>query len=356
MSNVLEWFHTVDFSASGQKILSLIDGSDPCFIGFVLILMILLGSKMSAPYPMLRAWGLRAALAAFLSYVGYVWFTAGIGDDWVEVLSRGALAAGFVLAPLWIIFPVLLFVYGRLRLALAALLVYAGYAWLANDGPITEDDLPGIALRAGVAAGVAILVAWIVQPITDFIGKNLFPNLKPKEPAPAPAPEKHLPVPVPVNPPQRTVLPEELLTFFRQSRTIPGRDRQEEADRQRRRQQARMKVELCYALHEPLLAVTLPRPKFEEFVNRYLSDEFEPEIVESCAQYLEAMLFQQASNAQPLMVQPVSLPDLTQWLVEEQQKIEKQEPDPDRKKTRLAGLTRRYTQLAEKILEEEPAR
>ena len=366
MQSALDWFQTIDFAPTGQKVLALVDATDPCFLGSVLAVLVLLGSKMSSPYPALRTWGLRVALAAALVYVGYTWFTQPIKpNDWWMVLARAGVVAGLVLAPLWIIFPVLLFVYGRLRLALAAFLGYGLYAWLTADKPLTQEDLPLLTLQAGIASGLAVLVAWILQPVIDFVSKNLFPKINKTEPqapaqqqpAPQPAslpipaaPQKQLPAPA-TPAPSAAQLPEELLALFR-PRADQKQPEKEEADKRRRRQQSRMKVELCYALHEPILAPSLPRDKFEEFVNRYLSDEFEPEIVESCAQYLEAMLFQQASNIQPMVVQPVTLPDLTTWFLDEQKKIE-HESDQDRRKTKLVGLAKRYTELAEKIIEDE---
>ena len=58
MNAAWDWLQHVDLNATGQKLLSLVDTTDPIFQAIVLGLLTLLGAKMAAPYPALRNWGL----------------------------------------------------------------------------------------------------------------------------------------------------------------------------------------------------------------------------------------------------------------------------------------------------------
>ena len=86
------------------------DTTDPYVIAVVLGALILLGSRMAAPFPKLRSWGLRLAVAVFLVHLGYVHFAHGLDtQDLPRTLVRSVNVAGFVLAPLWLILPVVFF-------------------------------------------------------------------------------------------------------------------------------------------------------------------------------------------------------------------------------------------------------
>lgn len=349
MNSVLELFQNADLTSVGQRLLTLIDTADPYLIALVLAVFTLLGAKMAAPYPALRSWGLRLAVATFLIYLGYAWFSQGTltNEQLLPTAVRGLVAAGTVLAPLWLVLPVLFFVYSRLRLMLAAFLIYFGYAWL-SVGTLDAEQVPEIGLRSALAAGLALIVAWILQPVTDLVTAHLLPRRKPGT-ALAPIREESAET-------DRSTKMLEQVRHMMELRQVQ-QESGNEAERQRRRQRARLKAELCYALHEPTIGMVFPRAIFEEFLNRYLGEQQDPESVEQNATELESMILQYVnSNTSPVVVQPVNLLDLTQWLLEEQQRIHELEADQEQRKTKLAGLTRRYTQLAERILEEEPAK
>jgi hypothetical protein len=338
MNALLEFFRTVDFSSLAQKALSLLDTADPCFVAVVLGVLTLLGSKMAAPYPALMSWGLRLGAAAFLGYLGYSCFTLGglPSDQVAPVLVRSLVAAGAVLAPVWTVLPVLAFVYGRLRLALAAFLGYVAYECISLGGP-EADGVPALALRGAVAAGLALVVAWIFQPVIDFFAVNLLgwrrePAAKP-ETADAPRAEGRP-------------------TVTRVRTDDPPRAPSPESDPRHRRRRARLKAELCYTLHEGLIGDRFTRQMFEEFLDRYLADHHEPEQVEEYVSELELIIRQYAGGA---MAAAATLTDLTRWLLDEQERIHSLERDEGRRRTRLAGLNRRYTQLAEQLLDEPAA-
>jgi len=339
MNALLEFFRTVDFSALAQKALSLLDTANPCFVALVLGVLTLLGSKMAAPYPALMSWGLRLGAAAFLGHLGYSCFTLGglPSEQVVPVLVRSLVAAGAVLAPVWTVLPVLAFVHGRLRLALAAFLGYVAYECISLGGP-EADGVPALALRGALAAGLALVVAWIFQPFLDFFSVNLLgwrrESAAKPDAAVAPRGEGRPAIPRSHNDDQR-----------------PCPAPPPEADPRHRRRRARLKAELCYTLHEGLIGDRFTREMFGEFLDRYLADHHEPEQVEEYVRELELIIRQYAGGA-VAAAEPATLTDLTRWLLDEQERIHSLERDEGRRRTRLSGLNRRYTQLAEQLLEE----
>jgi hypothetical protein len=337
MNALLEAFRNVDLAAVAERLVALVDATDPCFLALLLGVATLLGSKMASGYPALVSWGLRLGVATFLVYGGYAWVTQGglTTDQLLPVGVRGLIAAGLVVAPLWICLPVLAFVYGRLRLALAAFLGYAAYECF-SQGEMDVEGLGGLGVRSLIAAALALVIAWILQPVLDVLALALPARLRKQTPAatpPAPRAEEGKP-------------PAE-------AQPAPTRaDLDREADSQRRRRRARFKAELCFTLHEPVLGDRFSRAMFEDFTARYLGDGNRPEDVEEYARELEVVIRQHAAAGQGF--EPLDLTDLTRWLLEEQRRIQAAEADAVRKKTQLAGLNRRYTQLAEQILDEPP--
>jgi hypothetical protein len=355
MNNVLELMQNVDLSQAGQRLQALLDTGDPVFPAIVLGILTLLGAKMTGPYPALRSWGLRAAVAVFLISFACAWWSHGSIEtaELPRIALHAAVAAGCVLAPLWLVFPVVLFVYVRLRLALAAFLIYAGYECI-SAGKLDLENLPQLALHGGLAAGLALLVAWIVQPISDFLLKNLFPQRKPAAVAyPLVAPPRWQEASARGEAEQTWRLHEMAAELLHLKKAQLCQPTEQHATMHRRRQRARLKAELCYTLNEPALGTVLPRAAFEDFLTRYLGDQHDPETVEENAQELEAMILQHVEGTQAVTVEPAGLEDLTQWFLGEQQRLRHDEADQGRRRTKLAGLTRRYTQLAEKMIEEE---
>ena len=126
----LDALRAVDLAAAGRELLTFIDTADPCFVAVLVGLVNLLGWKIAALHPSIRSWGIRLAVAVFLIHGGYVCVSQG-GLEWRDLprtALRSFVAAGLLLAPLLIVVPIVAFVYVRLRLALAAALLYGGYA------------------------------------------------------------------------------------------------------------------------------------------------------------------------------------------------------------------------------------
>jgi hypothetical protein len=333
MNSALEFFHSVDLASFVQNLIAFIDSADPCFVAVIVGLFTLLGSKMAAPYPALHSWGLRLAAAVFLLYGGYAYLSQGglDADNLPRVAVRGLIAAGTALAPVWIVLPILTFVYGRLRLALAAFLLYGTYAFVAL-GSFDVEALPSVALRALLAAGLALVVAWIVQPVVDILTANL-PGKPRARPRPGPEEEQRV-ISVP--------------------RPAVSEVQQALADAQRRRNRARLKAELLYSLYAPDLSDRFGRDRFDDFVGRYLGDQHEPEDVEENGRQLEAVLQQHVEKI--LAPEPFdNLTDLTRWYLGEQKRLQALHLDEETKHRQLARLNQRYQHLAEQLLETLPA-
>src|SRR5262249_4215824 len=142
-----------------------------------------------------------------------------------------------------------------------------------------------------VAAGLALVIAWILQPILDFLAAALPLRLKAQVQAMSQTAGRRwpeAPVPLAAAPVAECVLPE---PTARRLSVV-------EAEAQRRRCRARLKAELCFPLHEPLVADRFSRAMFEDFMQRYLGDQHGPDDVEEFSRELEIIIRQHAGAAQ----------------------------------------------------------
>lgn len=288
MADALRYLQDINLGERFWSLLRTIDSADPCFPGLIVLVLVFLGSKLVAGQPALQRWGVRLAAAVCLVYLGQACYRAGTLST--EVLSRAgtraALVSGAVLALTWTILPILAFVYRYVRVAAVAFLGYGGYR-LATEGVQTEQ-LGIVALQALGVAGLAMIVAWILQPVWDLLGKLVGSpaSVRPSQPAPEP------------------VVVEAPLT--------------EEQRAARRRQQVRMKVELSYAVAFPHLGTRFPRSLYDSFVAHYLADRLTPDEVEANGQqFLEVLRQLRTEEA----ADPSSLEGLTQWYLGELKRL-----------------------------------
>ncbi len=354
MKPLLDTLAQVDLSSHWRDLLAFLKMADPVFVGVLLGLTTLLGLKMVSRYRSLRTWGLCIAFATLIICVGESWWEDGYikTKELGSVFWRGLVTAGLVLAPLWIVFPILVFLYNHLRLAVTAFLAYVAYVWTA--GNLDLNNLFAVAVGGGITAGLALVVAWIVQPMTDFLQKYLLvgPTRKiqrwhkkiadqkaiVEEKAAQPEPKK----------PEKAPQPE----------TPPDSQDDEVSEADQRRAKARMKAELCYNLYELAIGTVFPRSMFEEFVTRYLGDHHDPDRVEQNVVELESIILQYV-NVSPqsypptIPMQSIDFESLTQWFLTQKQRVDAEEFDAERRKMKLNALTRRYTQLAEQLMEEK---
>src|SRR5262245_29988102 len=169
MAGLLELLVNKDFAAKASTFFNSLDTADPRFVAIMVAMLVFVGLKMVSGQPGLRAWGLRLGLATFLLYAGYAYYVESTAEtrDLFNIALRSGNAGGCVLALTWIGLPIIVFVYGHLRLALAVFLGYGGYALVTADS-LESEELWMIALRSLLAVTLALVIAWIVHPIWDF--------------------------------------------------------------------------------------------------------------------------------------------------------------------------------------------
>jgi hypothetical protein len=318
MDAILELLHGKDLSPKLSPLLTALETADPRLLAVGVLVLVFIGSKFVAGQPALRSWGLRLGAGAFLLHAGYECYLAGGLEESnaFDIILRSANVGGGVLAAAWIVLPIAVFVYCHLRLALATFLGYGGYA-LATADTLDPDRLMTIAERSLLAVVLVLIVAWIVQPVADF-----FKDLLPKPALPSPSPlagegrgggeasaqrqpqPQSLPVPAERRRRRRTRLARRMAgDLLDLERTLRRR-----LEAQRRRDRARLKIELLYGLAFPSVETRLSRPAFDDLIERYLNDRLAPEEVEDNAAQLEVMLREQRP-APPASVPAINLFD-----------------------------------------------
>src|SRR5262245_2913538 len=110
MPDLLQWAADADLGGRAGAAAESLNTVHTCFLGFVVTVLVFVGSRMVAGQPAVQGWGLRLAAAAFLLYGGYAWLDAAPGSPRPGPLAlRAACVAGAVLAASWIVLPVLAF-------------------------------------------------------------------------------------------------------------------------------------------------------------------------------------------------------------------------------------------------------
>jgi hypothetical protein len=340
MTDFLERLSHTDFDSAARNLFGFLESADPCFLGLIVGVLVFLGSRMVSGHPSLQSWGLRLAVTAFLIHGGYLWFSGKLEDGtplWRHGVRSGAIA-GIVLAVAWIVLPVLSFVHRRLRLALAVFLAYGGYVALAGD-EVSGEQLSVAALHGLAAAAFALVVAWIVDPFWTPLARQLFPG-KPIDDKPGEDASDSRPIQV------RPAISAPAPVILNNLETV--------SDVQRRRDRARMQLELAYLQSMPAIAAWMPRPLFDDFLRRHLGDHLSPEDVEDNARQLLAVLRHHREQVQE-RGEFSTLEELAGWLLAEQQRIQAQPVEQPLKQTQLLDLHQRYLVLATRMVQKPPA-
>lgn len=330
MKALLDFLYTVDLAAASNEVAAFLRNADPYLVALVVTLFNLLGWKMASLYPPLRSWGLRLAAAVFLIHAGYAYFTQldVTSQDLPRIGLNALIAANVTLAPMWTIVPVLFFIYGHLRVALAAFLLYGGWA-VATAETLDRDVMTSIALRALLASGLALVVAWILQPVIDFLRTHLLSRLRP-----------------PVQPSSDKPVARETTAPAAEASPDP------EAQAVLHGQRARVEAELLYSLHGPDIVNRLEHKILYDLFRRYLTDQQHPNEAEAPRLHLKApMVPSEAAETPPQPRQ--ELTELTRWFLAERKRVEGL-AEPDRQR-HLQALHERYQRLAERLLEHEAA-
>jgi hypothetical protein len=342
MPELPHWITSNELTDRARAALDFLNGADLCFLGLVVAFLVFLGSRTVAGQPAVRGWGLRLAVATFLLYGGYLWFagTESPRPLW-QLGARAGCAAGAVLALAWIVLPVLTFIHGHLRLALAVFLGYGAYE-LVTAGGYVPEQFPGLALRGLLASGLALVIAWILAPVLGFV-RGLVPQRAVRAVPDTPA------LPLPAQTPHRSPYRPTTLVL---PITEPETSARRESDAQRRREKARMQVELAYMQGMPSVGGWFPRKAFDDFIQRHLGDPLPPEDVEEAACQLESVLGKHQGGS-PTPAEFGSLEELGHWLLDEQQRIQSLCVDPPLRQSQLLDLHQRYLLLATRVVQQQ---
>ena len=169
MFDSLTFLQEVDLGQYLIPLGQLIANADPWLLGIAVSLFVGVGHKLAVGNRLVYGWGLRLAALSFLAYFGTaVWQAGGLDQtNTSAVLVRSGIVAASVLSVIWILLPVILFVYGNFAFGLAGFAGYVGYALLTAES-MEAEAFPAIAVRGSLVAGLAMVLAWILRPVWEF--------------------------------------------------------------------------------------------------------------------------------------------------------------------------------------------
>ncbi len=222
--------------------LNIVEEGDVVSILMLLLCLSFIGSRSIHSRPNQAQWSGRIGMATLLAYTVYRGITMGptTPEELLWILLRGLLAAGFVTTVCWILLPVVVGVWSR---TVEKTLHAARAASVASQKRLSEQRAATQRLRELQAAARQ----------------------------------------------QERIGPE----WERQQQDAEERTRIERATAEtanRRREEARLRSELFYERHARQLAASFPRERFEQFVQRYLSGDTAPELVEQREELLKEMI------------------------------------------------------------------
>lgn len=354
MNEALALLREIDLSGNALRLWEFVESIDPCFGGLVVIVLICLGHKMAVGKRSFYVLGIRLGVFGFLVNATYVIIRNGgtEGLAWPTLISRSGLLAGAVVAATWITLPIVVFVYWYFRFGLTAFVVYGGYGLITAEA-IDRETLPGIAWRGLFVAGLAMIVAWIVQPLWDI----LMPRRKVEPPAPKAAAE-----------PAAETKKEEAKSDDTQDKDEDRRERRrwrrlmlmvtkpasqlsffQPDDSRRRRDKARLTAELSYVMAMPEIELHFPRDMFESWVNRYLGDHLPAEEVEENSLHLQMIIAKQQKRQQG-SAGGMNLEDLHLWYADEQKRIQGLDIDQATRQTKLLDLQELFLSMSQRLI------
>jgi hypothetical protein len=240
------------------------------------------------------------------------------------------------------------------QFAAIGFLAYALYSAFALC-PTTPDEFLGVGLRGLLAGGLIAGTAWIILPLLAYVYDHTFgPLISGVRSCIRVARQRHAE--------RRAKAQDEARR--RQAdkeyqREAPHRERlqrdaeasvRQQADAQKRRDDARASCEVLYSLYAPDIGQRFDRQVFNDFVAKYMDDKHPPEYVEERAQQLQALLQQHFEKVEP-SPKFKSLADLAQWFQRQKEQVETM-PDGRLKNMLIAKLHGRYAELTSQFLEE----
>ena len=278
---------------------NLIEQSDYCPLILLIAILCFIGSKVVETRPGLRTWGVRIAVATFVSFA--IMKVAEVESHTAQSLLWAVVsamfAAGLVLGPAWIILAMLRFFCRT---------VSEGHNRARRRAEQfrseTETTRRERELRRQQAAQ------------EEF------------------------------TPDQQRALRE-----AEEQRRVAEQAERTDA---RRREDARVACELLYNLYAAHLQDRFPQEAFDRFVQTYMTDEQPPDVVEQRAGQLQATIQQQYEQVNP----PDNFTDLGQvarWYEKQKKKIERLGVHQSFKDDYLVQLNERYAELTQRVLEKQ---
>lgn len=126
--------------------------------------------------------------------------------------------------------------------------------------------------------------------------------------------------PMPIKEPPRQESEAQLLERARRLEEMRLAEVQKLVD-ERRREEARLRSELLYDRHARQLAASFPRERFEQFVERYMSEATAPELVDQREQWLKEMMMDSLGTV--TIPKFASLSDLATFFSDRRRDIDK---------------------------------
>ena len=263
------------------SLLHILDQGDGCALFTVVVVLLLVGSRLSDPSQ--QRWGAGLGVTAFLAYGAHAWGAFGTAEALLDVTLRALAAGGLTMGLAWMALPVAQFLYGRVVvLPGEKSRAWAQAAWRRREERrlAREQDM---ARRRRAAEDVRL------------------------------APQR-----------ERARAEAEAAACRR-------------ADAQRRREEARAACEVLYALHAADVAQRFGKEAFDDFVKRHLGDDRPPETVEQRAQQLRQVIERHAEKANPSH-KTQSVADAMADYREEVERIRAAKLDPEWEGTLLLKL------------------
>lgn len=270
------------------------ESDDVCSLSFVVLLLLVIGSRMVERRRALQNWGLRLATGTFVAYAIYriaMGSTIEPGDV-ALLLLRALLVAGLMLGVSWIVLPMAAFVLDGL--ARPALSIAKSLLRRACTGrTTTQAEL--LHLRTALDAKSAELAA------------------------------------------------------AEQRRNEAQHAALVDREAQRRRDDARASCELLFAQFAPEIEKRFPRIAFDQFMAKYLGDDRSPEEVQQRAAQLCDMLRQQRQSLDPAR-RFTNLTELSAWYEEQQRHVRAAGLDPTTEETLLINLEIQHEELIRRFI------
>lgn len=243
-------------------------------------------------------WGLKVAYVVFVCYLAGVGWSrnARTGTAWTNVSFYGLITAWISLGAAWIVLPILTTLH---RLLIAAPLHKLRY-WRASAYARREEER---ARRERELRAERERAAWE-----------------------AAAPERER---------QRLLSEEEA------SRRLEA---------QRRRDDARASALLSYTFYAAKLGGRFSRADFDLYLANYMGDSLSPAVVEQRGRDLLAIFERHLADVQPPQREQ-TIEGLTAWYEATKGRIEQSSMDDRTKRTQLAELYGRYTELMSELME-----